>query len=173
MKFSSIKKLPTTNYHTHVPFGRLERWLERQGKDYEVNTDPAYQRGYVWTDKQKTEFVEYVLKGGQSGRDIYWNCPAYDTASNDLNFELVDGKQRLSAILGFLRNEVKTFGYFYNEFEDADTMLKGSDLYFKMNINNLQTQTEVVDWYLGMNTGGSVHTEEDLKIAIEYRNAQV
>ena len=32
----------------------------------------------------------------------------------------------------------------------------------KVHINNLKTKKEVLTWYLEMNTGGTVHTDDEL-----------
>jgi hypothetical protein len=32
----------------------------------------------------------------------------------------------------------------------------------KLNINDLKTKKEVLQWYLDFNTGGTVHTEEEI-----------
>jgi hypothetical protein len=125
--------------------------------------DPAYQRGYVWTTEQKQAYVEFILKGGESGRDIYWNCAGWMKSYRG-TLELVDGKQRISAVLDFLDNKLKVFGHLYSEYEDASLVSRYD---FVFHVNDLEHQSDVVRWYIDMNTGGSVHTEKDLEPAYE------
>jgi uncharacterized protein with ParB-like and HNH nuclease domain len=121
----------------------------------------------VWSAQQKIAYVEYILKGGFSGRDIFFNYPnwgAFTRPKGDVPaiMELVDGKQRLTSIIGFLKNEFPVFGHYRDDYTDH---LPDKGLRF--NINNLEWRKDVVEWYIGMNTGGSIHTDEDLAPAYE------
>jgi hypothetical protein len=167
MKFRDIPKFPFASYTVNIFWNYLERWLENQSEGImKCELDPFYQRGYIWTKKQKIAYVEYQLKGGFSGRDIFWNCPFWLSFHQTENvIQLVDGKQRIDAVLGFLHDKVPAFGLKYSEFEDK---LVGIDPSFIFHVNNLRTEKEVVEWYIGMNTGGSIHTEKDLKPALDY-----
>lgn len=73
----------------------------------------------------------------------------------------VDGLQRLIALRRFLNNELKVFGFLLKDFEDKDNMLRRIGL-LRFNINNLQTREEVLQWYLDFNTGGTVHSQEEI-----------
>ena len=70
----------------------------------------------------------------------------------------VDGLQRLTSLRKFLNNELKVFGYYLNEFEDAMLLKKRYRLL--ININDLKTREEVLKWYIDFNSGGTVHSEE-------------
>ena len=73
-------------------------------------------------------------------------------------FEIVDGKQRLETVLRFLRNEIPVFGN--NYLKDFDIL--PVDVDFVFNINDLKTRKEVLQWYLDLNSGGVIHTKEEL-----------
>jgi hypothetical protein len=73
-------------------------------------------------------------------------------------FVLVDGKQRLDAIAAFMENRVKAFGTYYKDYEDRLRTLDG----IKVNVNDLKTRAEVLQWYLDLNTGGVVHTTAEI-----------
>lgn len=73
------------------------------------------------------------------------------------SFVLVDGLQRLTAVMRFLKGEITAFGYYYGEFED-----KPHDCDFILCINDLPTRALVLQWYLDLNSGGVVHTQEEL-----------
>ena len=167
MKFSEIKKFPFASYRINVSWKYLPEWLKLQKEFFNLQLDPPFQRGYKWNMSQKIAFIEYQLKGGFSGKDIFWNSPNWNgnIKEND-PLQLVDGKQRINAVLDFLDNKIKIFGgYSINDFEDK---LQHIEPDFKFHINNLKSQLDVVNWYLGLNTGGSIHTKEDLKSAYDY-----
>jgi hypothetical protein len=72
----------------------------------------------------------------------------------------VDGKQRLDAVLGFMNNEVPIFGgNYFRDYTDKMDMLVAR---FRWNVNDLQTRDEVLQWYLDLNSGGTVHSPNEL-----------
>ena len=58
-----------------------------------------------------------------------------------------------------MKGEIKVFGkYTVNDFEDSIPI----DFDFTTNINNLQTYKEVLQWYVDLNEGGTIHTTDEL-----------
>lgn len=167
MKFRDIPKFPFASYVVNISWNYLQSWLDNHNKDIiRCDMNPFYQRNYIWTKKQKIAFLEYQLKGGFSGRDIFLNCPTWLSFKDSGNIiQLVDGKQRINAVLEFLDDKIPAFGLKFSEFEDE---LHSMDPNFVFHINNLKTEKEVVEWYVGFNTGGSIHTAKDLKPALDY-----
>lgn len=51
------------------------------------------------------------------------------------------------------------FGYLYSEFEDETDIIRHS---LAVNINDLKTKREVLQWYIEMNAGGTPHSEEEI-----------
>ncbi|GAA4391710.1 hypothetical protein [Hymenobacter koreensis] len=95
---------------------------------------------------------------------IYFNKPSWRSqATTDYDdFVCVDGLQRLTALLRFLRGETQAFGQYYHEFEQDIQRARNSDS-LRFNINNLQTKAQVLEWYLQMNAGGTPHTAEEIE----------
>ena len=52
------------------------------------------------------------------------------------------------------------FGYYRKDYTDRTDMIR---VRFEFIVNNLQTRREVLQWYLDLNTGGTVHTSEEIK----------
>jgi hypothetical protein len=165
MRFQDIPQFPFASYRCNIGWGYLEDWLTSHDEYYKLDLDPPYQRGYVWTMEQKTAYIEYQLRGGFSGRDIFWNCPNWMSRGEikGNKMEIVDGKQRISAVREFLVDEVPAFGLLRSQFEGSQRLHEG----FIFHINNLSDPKDVVEWYLGINRGGSIHTDEDLRPAYE------
>jgi len=169
MKFKDIPKfIHGGNYACDVSWAYLEEWLEHQRKDADLDLDPDFQRGHVWDDDKRRAYVEYVLRGGQSSKDLWWNCKGWMDGRRDEPLTIVDGKQRLEAVCKFLRNELFVFrdldkrnalGFLYCDFEDKLGIVGPS---FRMHVNNLATRKLVLQWYLDLNAGGVVHTSEEL-----------
>lgn len=160
MRFKDIPKFTrAANYRITVSWRFLQDWIDKHIEDLNLDLNPDFQRNYVWTEEQKSRYVEYSLRSGLSGHELYFNCPGWmNTFAGP--FVLVDGKQRLSAVLGFLDNQVEVFdGYLYKDFEDK---LGSVEPRFSVNINDLATRKEVLQWYLDLNTGGTIHTAKEL-----------
>ena len=121
--------------------------------------NPDFQRGHVWTRAQQIAFCEFQLRGGNSGRTIYWNNPSWNRGF-DKPTVLVDGKQRLTAVLAFLNNEIPVFAHYRKEYTDRTDMIR---VRFEFIVNDLQTRREVLQWYLDLNTGGTIHTSEEIE----------
>ena len=132
---------------------RIEEWIAED----RLQLNPDFQRGHVWTEEQQVNYIEFLLKGGQSSRVIYFNHPGWMTGFKG-DFVCVDGLQRLTAVIRFLGNEIKVFGCYYKDFEG--NMPNDLDLLF--NVNNLKTKKEVLKWYLEMNSSGTIHTDDEL-----------
>jgi hypothetical protein len=161
MRFRDIPQYTRwATYAVDVSWSYLKRHVQMHVEEYGLNLDPDFQRGYVWTPEQKVRYVEFVLQGGAGGRDIQTNHPNWNGSLMTGDYVLVDGKQRLNAVLGFLDNDFPIFGGNYlRDYEDAPHILTAR---FRWHVNDLATRTEVLQWYLDLNAGGTVHTAAEL-----------
>jgi hypothetical protein len=151
------------NHDVTMEWEYFTKWVKNEKEECSLELDPWFQRGYVWTKAQQIAYIEYILRGGVSGRDIYFNNPVFHqgyTNPGPLGYVCVDGLQRITAVQGFINNQVPIFGD--NYFRDFDGYLRGVRASFNVNINDLKTEKELLTWYYEMNSGGTVHTEEDL-----------
>jgi hypothetical protein len=156
MKFSDIERFPNIYYHVDIPIEYIPSTIERYKNEYNLNMNPDFQRDYVWIKEQKVKYVEYLLKEPTSGLEIYFNHPNW-MGSFQGEMVLIDGKQRLSAVLDFLDNKIKAYGFYCKEFEGNIPFINLS-----FNIGKLKTRKEILKWYLDFNTGGTYHTEEEI-----------
>lgn len=161
-RFQDVPKFTReSGYAVDIPWDYL---LDHMRKQFDENSsadlNPDFQRGHVWTPDKQVAFVEFMLRGGTSARNIYFNCPGYQMGSHK-NYVLVDGKQRLTAAVDFLHDKVSVFGGFVcSEFTDRMPMTGPS---FRWHVNDLATRAEVLQWYLDLNTGGVVHTSDEIE----------
>lgn len=140
----------------HVP-RLIKQWIEELG----LVMDPDFQRGHVWSEAQQIAYVEFLLREGRSGRDILFNHTKWETylSPDDGEFVCVDGLQRTNAITRFAEGQIRAFGHFISEYEDQLLMNR---IVVKFHVNNLTNRKDVLEWYLQINSGGVVHSEEEL-----------
>lgn len=135
MKFKDIPKFTRAgSYQVNMPLNYFVKWV-------------------------KENQIEFLLRGGKSGKVVYFNCPLWSLGSRDCDFVCVDGLQRTTAIMRFIDNEIPAFGVYYKDFEDNLPM----EIDIIVNINELKTRKEVLKWYIEMNEGGTPHTEEEIE----------
>lgn len=147
------------NYVVDHGWRHLLDTLERYQEEYGLELCPDFQRGHVWTPHQQTAFVEYGLRGGHYSMNILTNCVGWLRGMSG-PFQMVDGLQRVTAVLRFLRNEVPVFGgHYFRDFEDNMSPMEPR---FRWYVNDLNTRAEVLSWYLDLNSGGTVHTAREL-----------
>jgi len=87
------------------------------------NYSPAYQReGDVWSESDKSYLIDTVLKNFPMP-PIFLH-QHIDTETGKTIYDVIDGKQRLSAIIGFLKNEISIPEDFSND-GFGDSRLEG------------------------------------------------
>ena len=155
-------------YHVTVGWNYLERWLE--GLKERIETDgktiaydglvlcPDFQRGHVWTPAQQTAYVEYILRAGASGKNIYLNNPTWGHGYSEPTV-VVDGLQRITAVQQFIAGNVPAFGLRSNDWEGRIP----DHCHFDAYVHNLATRAEVLEWYIGINAGGTPHAPTEIE----------
>ena len=156
MNFYDIKQLPKSGYRADIPWWGIERFLSEQGN---VILEPDFQREHVWNKTKQTKYIEWILSGGASGKDIYFNCSTWMRGFSTPMI-LVDGLQRLSAVREFLHNEVVAFGKYFSEFGGKMDYCNHG---FVIHVANLKTRRDVLEWYIALNKGGVVHSNEEIE----------
>lgn len=165
-RYTSFQDIPQFtswgHYYVDVEWMRIELHLEQFAQSLNVDLDPDFQRAHVWTREQQIAYVEFVLQGGATGRDILWNCSTWHSPAKGSDRDtivLVDGKQRLQAVREFMANRLPAFGSLYREFGGV---LRPSVARFVWRINDLATRQQVLEWYLSLNAGGTVHAPAEI-----------
>lgn len=175
MKVSSIPKL--TSYGNHsvsIRLGSIKRTIQEYQDEDNLEINPDFQRGHVWNEEQQIKYVEFILSGGHTNNEILFNAYHWgrSTVKTEIKMVLVDGLQRLTALIKFLDNELAIYeGVKLNDFDNVPLLLRSIDI--KFTVNNLVTRKEVLKWYLELNSNGTPHTEQEISRVKElYSNEQ-
>ena len=174
-KITRFKDIPCFisdgDYSVDYPLNYFINWIKEEEKTGGLELNPDFQRGHIWTEAQQIAFLEFFLRGGKSGRTVYFNHPTwmrnYGTNPEYNDFVCVDGLQRITAIRRFIDNEIPVFGSYYKEFTDRIDMTQRT---IRVNIHSLKTKREVLQWYIEMNAGGTPHTNEEIEKVQELLN---
>jgi hypothetical protein len=138
------------------------KWIaEEVAGPQHLDLDPDFHRVHVWTAAQQIAWLEFFLRGGETGRVIYLNNPLWTKCKKEgeySDYTLVDGKQRVEAMRRFVYNEIRVFGSFYEQYTDKTR----PHVFVRINVNDLASRAEVLQWYIDMNVGGTPHTEAEI-----------
>ena len=166
MKITKFKDIPAFtrdgSWQCDFDFKYLLEFIDEHIKEYGLQLNPDFQRGHVWTEKQQIAWLEFFLIGGKTGRILYFNCPWWQGRKNEgeyNDFVCVDGLQRITAIRRFMNGEIPVFESYINEYEDNMSIVRHN---IKVNINNLKSEKDVLQWYVDMNAGGTPHSSEEI-----------
>lgn len=168
MRFEEIPKyIKAGTYRVDVAFMHLEDYFQHWNESWGIELEPDFQRAHVWTKAQRTAYMEFLIKGGQSSKTLQWNCPSIHHLNRDGDLDnklvLVDGLQRITAVRMFLDNKVKVFGHYLKEYDDAESFLSDiCQFRFHMEVNDLNKRADLLLWYLQLNEGGTVHSKSEL-----------
>jgi Protein of unknown function DUF262 len=150
-----------------------------QNKRYLVNR--RYQRKLVWTLDEKRQFIDSIIKG----YPVPIILLAERKSESQNFFEIIDGMQRLNAIMGFLENEYSVNEYFFdlNTMADTKALLDSQKLVQKDAVLDRQTCVQIASYTLPLsiyefskdnevdevfrriNSGGRKLSRQELRIA--------
>ena len=172
--FRVIRPMPAAPYTVDWGLGDLEDALSRIEADVKqvggsFELVPDFQRGHVWTDEQRTAFVEALIRKSTTGR-ILFNCPGWVQAQDDEGdipdntFQCIDGLQRLTAVRKFLAGEVRVFGGMVAadlRGSPFDTLRMSCRL--QIGIYGFKSRAELLRFYLDLNFGGTAHAPQEIE----------
>lgn len=82
-------------------------WFKKERAEEALDLSPNFQRRPVWTDEQASYLIDTILSGLPLP-EVYIRSES--TAQGKTNYEVVDGQQRIRAILKFGANDLELCG---------------------------------------------------------------
>jgi hypothetical protein len=147
--------------------------LKRQFDKDRIQLSPSYQRGDVWKSKQKSELIESILMGIPLPLMYFFQ-------DNSGIKQVVDGKQRLTALFEFIDNKFPLTelsimrGLKGKKFSDLEGLQQGKIEDYKVSINVIKPPTPdriKFDIFDRVNRGGTRLNNQEMRNAIYQGNA--
>lgn len=154
-----LSKVQYKEYNVQSFHSGLKFFKQNIEELYEVDLNPTFQRGDVWTEYQQVQFVGFVLKGGHTS-------PIFlDRQNESGKCVMVDEKQRITALIKFLSNELIVFkdetddvGVIYSDIKSQI----GYNIRIDLVLNTLSNEDDVIQWFIDLNEGGTYMSKEHL-----------
>jgi len=121
----------------------------------EVDMNPEYQRGFVWSDEKKQELLYSIMHGYDIGK--FTLIRRVDYSSDAPLYEILDGKQRISTILEFYEDKLPYIcngkKYYYSKLSSHDKHQIDSLGISKGETRGKITNKQAYEYFLQLNTG--------------------
>lgn len=162
MKYTNFQDIPErmkAYYQIDVFLKDLDFVVDRYLKEFNLQLNPDFQRGHVWTEEQQIAYVEFLLTDPDRDKStmVVFNCPGWMGKNWKKDMVCVDGLQRITACLRFFRNEIPAYGTYYKDYS-GHTSAK-----LQFVVGAFHKRSDVLKWYLEINAKGTPHTDEELK----------
>lgn len=123
-----------------------------------VDFNPSYQRGLVWKLEDEQKLIESVFDRVDIGKFVFIHL-GYE---KDLMYEILDGKQRLTALYRFYTDQFKYKGYYYSELPyKLKHVFEDSSVAVACTRKEDMKEKDILNYFLKLNTTGkpvdSVH----------------
>lgn len=132
-----------------------------------VDFNPSYQRDLVWDDKDRESLLDSIFMGADIGRFVFREKDADEIPShNDPYYEIVDGKQRMMALLDFYADRYSYRGFLYSDLSAKDQWTFKNASVSIADVRNL-TQRDTLRLFIMLNRGGRPVSDEVIRKAEE------
>lgn len=168
--YDLVRPIANASYQVDIQWPYIEKYLasldsDVRGEGGMFEENPDFQRGHVWTPEQQSSYIEACLRG-VAPQIITLNSPNWmrGQASGDIApylVQCVDGLQRLTAIRKYLKGDVTVFGGLTVQDLEGSPFSK-SRYRIKVSVFEFEYREELLQFYLDLNDGGTVHSQSEL-----------
>lgn len=131
-----------------------------------INMNPEYQRDYVWDQSDKEKLIRSIFMGADIGRFALITDYS-NPGSNPYGYEILDGKQRLNAIIEYFENRWPYDGVYYNDLSWKDRHRFANHLVQISYLDKTETnRDEIIQQFIIINQAGRHMSDDDIQNAI-------
>lgn len=128
-----------------------------------VNFDPDYQRDYVWKMDDKVNLIDSIFNNIDIGKFVFVRYDSETWSDLNLSYEVLDGKQRMRAILDYYEARFEYKGQKFSDLSIKDQNHIENYPIPIAEINELP-KNEIIKFFIALNTNGKVMDSEHLNI---------
>lgn len=123
-----------------------------------IDFNPDYQRDFVWTQEDKEKLIDSIFNNVDIGKF----CFVHNDYGDENLYTVLDGKQRIRAILDFYENRFAYKGRYFNDLAYID---QNHFLHYMISVAEVDRadRKTILKYFLMLNTGGRIMAEEQLE----------
>lgn len=134
-----------------------------------IDVNPEYQRGNVWTEEQKVKLIDSIFNNINIGSFVFvekkWFTDEHEITSE--MFEILDGKQRLTAIIDYVSSKFPYKGKYWHELSPySQSQFENQGILVgEMKLNRKDKEynrKQVIEQFVRLNEGGTSMDKEIL-----------
>ncbi len=129
-----------------------------------INYDADYQRDYVWDLADKVALIDSIMNNVDIGKFTFVRLShAEGRANNGKYYEVLDGKQRLRAIIEFYEDRFLYKGKMFSELRFRDRYAFEGHAVVKGELPENSTREQKLRTFVKLNTSGKVMDKDHLE----------
>lgn len=131
-----------------------------------LDMEPDYQRGNVWTPDDKVKLIDSIFRNIDIGKFVFIHLPFVDIKTP--TYEMLDGKQRTTALIEFLERKFTFHGLTYDQLHWKDRNhfdnypISWGEIHSDRADEKI-TAEQKYRYFLRLNTGGKLQDPEHIK----------
>ncbi|GED72577.1 hypothetical protein BRE01_62790 [Brevibacillus reuszeri] len=127
-----------------------------------VNFDPEYQRDYVWQLEDKESLIDSIFNNVEIGKFAFIRYDDEKWTATGYSYEVLDGKQRMRAILDFYEDRFTHKGKKFSELSIKDRNHFKRYTISVAEVSDL-SEEQILRYFIKLNTSGKVMEKEHVE----------
>lgn len=119
--------------------------------EFGTNINPEYQRDHVWEEADKIALIDAIFNGIDIGKFVF----IHNGYTEDYMYDVLDGKQRFTAICDFFENRFPYKGKFFNELSVRDQNLFRNFSISCAEVRNI-SRKQAMEYFVRLNSNGRI-----------------
>ena len=126
-----------------------------------INFEPEYQREFIWNLEDKISLIDSIFNNVDIGKFTFIYYESEQWQETGFGYEILDGKQRLRAILDYYEDRFRYKGKLFSELSYRDRWHFESYGVVNAEAHNL-TREQILRYFIMLNTGGRIMAKEQI-----------
>lgn len=128
--------------------------------NFGLDSDPIYQRDYVWELEDKVKLIDSIFHHVDIGKFLFVHNEYHDREDHK-SYEVIDGKQRINALFEFYENRFPYKGIYFKDLHPQDKSHFENYPISYAEVRNVSMKDKL-ELFLKVNTTGKVIDESHL-----------
>ena len=145
------------NFHQQSIYSLLNKYFNDRG----IDMNPTYQRGIVWTDKQREELLDSIFNRIDIGKFVFIQNKY---VPGGYSWTVLDGKQKINALVDFYQDKFPYKGYYYSELGfERQHLITDHSISVGMLDESYADENTILEYFIRLNSTGTPMDKKHLE----------